>query len=397
MLFLLLPALGCAVDPVSPEGKACPCDAEGWMCIGGTCLPEGSCGGGGTYPVTSFAAEWETPHVVHWTWELAEGANPAALEEVEVVIGEAPENAFAVERCACRRAMDLPCDPSDGVRVIGRDEYEELGAATLLDSTGGVHPVREVATLGLDADTRYAAALVTHDRELVGERRASAVSGVAFARTQPAPRDSIVIFDETRAPDSVLTYPPAECYPHDGGYRYEVSCPPPPAARGQCRDDVVPCSDFWPPEEADRWLCEPEEHPEATARCWQSFRWQSMDVATAPLSPGRYETAYLEIVATLGGEFDLGYVELETRLRDESGTDVDWEERSRGGARLRADGVEHVHEIPLRVLVDHLSPTEDAPHEAADLEGVEALTYLRLGANFPHHATVHFRRARLRF
>ncbi|HBQ10228.1 MAG: hypothetical protein RLP09_25635 [Sandaracinaceae bacterium] len=389
----------CAVDDVSLVGKLCPCQREGYLCVAGTCQPEGSCGGGGLYQVGDLEAEWTTPHVVHWTWNRLDDTDPSPLEAVEIIVGTAEENAFAVERCACRRALGQDCDPASGVRVIGPAEYRELAFDKLLGNTMDAHNVREVATLGLEPDTRHAAVLVSRDRSLAGDRPLTSVSNVAFARTQPMPRDLITVFDEVTPPSFGATYPDASCNPHvDGlGYRHQVACPPRPDLRGRCKTDEEPCPESWPGDDIDAWLCEPDIHPEPESACWISFRWQGLDVPVSPrpLRPGRFETAYYEITATMTSDLDLDYVEFETRLTDEVARD--WEEFGRGGLRMRGDGVEHVYEIPLRSLIDKVEEGVFLPHTPEDLAAEQALTWLRIGSNFAHGADLHIRSIRLRF
>lgn len=389
----ILPAvlltLGCSVDAVDPAGRLCPCD-EGWICVAGACRPEGYCGGGGEYRVTGLAAEWATPHVVHWTWSLAEGSDPGGLSELVVVIGEAEADAHAVERCACSIGRGESCDPASEVRVITAAEYAELGDDTLVDQTMGIHEVREVATLDLSPDTRYAAIVVALDQALAGELPRSSATEVAFAETSAVPAGTITVFDETQPAPAGWTLP-GSCFAHDGGHRHVVRCPP-VEGFGECKTSEDPCPASWPGGEPDLWLCEPDVHPRHADSCWINFRWADLGLP-APIFPGRFHSAYVEIDLDMRG-VDVGYAELTTTL-ESGGSARSWSDRGRGGTRLRGDGRGHRYEIPLQVLF--ADDDETRRLTSSDLPSRDLrLHRFRFGANFAHGTEVHFRSVRIR-
>lgn len=311
-LVVLLTA--CVVADVDLEGKACPC-APGWTCDEPSqiCVRDDDGEQAGAFEVVSFAADWSTPHAIHWTWE---------------VVGDAADfHAWEVHLAASAEALDAGTD----VIVVDGTTNPELDRF-FLRNTESDEPVVGTVTRDLEPEREYFARL--HVLDTAGGRSTSA--NVAVRATTAAPIDGVAIFadDEPFPPGYALPvcYARSDATPHSGTHHYEL-------VHGCTAGGDPSCT---------------HDDPGATVECWENLRWQDMAIDLGPdFAASEFNDAYIEmwvaidVSAVTSGAAGHGWW-AQLRLR---AADTLW---SYDPLTLPADGAYHRHELPLaQVGLDH--------------------------------------------
>ena len=280
--------LGCVLQPVDLDGKACPC-ASGWVCDEATqtcrgasmgttgfastgpaststgeplaSTSDGSSSGSSVdtsgdgptarFEVLAFSADWSTPESIHWTWDVSGE--------------EADFHAWEVWVAADESALTNGA----GVQVFDGATNPELDRF-VLKNTEGVDPVVGTLTRGLAPGTDYFAKLIVFDTS--GGRSES--PNVAVRTTTVAPTEAVVVFADD--PLAGGAYPLPVCFtrsdvaPYAGthGFAVELGCT---AADATC------------------------ERPDpAVAECWENLRLQQMSIPLTGLGGGDLTDAFLE-------------------------------------------------------------------------------------------------------
>jgi hypothetical protein len=196
---------GCTVGPLPVEGTRCPC-GSGAVCDPCTqqCVAEGqplsSCGNdpSAAIQVSNLRAEWATPNMILWRWDLADSNDPDQLGGFRLVVGESEQDVV---------------DESGSARVFSATDNPEL-ARYFLPRANGEDRVLMTLSDGHDPSSLYFARLVASD----SLARVSSTE-VAQKRTQdPSVRAPIVIFDE---PPAALSLPAEYALKMGGAYAGE--------------------------------------------------------------------------------------------------------------------------------------------------------------------------------
>ncbi len=173
LAFLVAASAGCLISAeTSEEGKPCPC-SEAYECdqTKGTCRTPVSCSP--RFSVEGFHAKWTTPETIRWDW---------------MPIGQAADH-FGY-RLIIGRSPDEVASGSGNVTVFDARINPELGGYDIPDQNG-FNLVSFTISDGLTPATDFYGRLEVKD-----SLGCTFSSEVVKATTQPAPTQSISIFDE---------------------------------------------------------------------------------------------------------------------------------------------------------------------------------------------------------
>lgn len=322
-----LAAMGCVIDPVSFEGKSCPCprgyrcDARVAVCLRGEESPGGSggtlggfggtqanvggssagnanggggaAGGGVCAPrviIGDFRAAWATPNTIRWAWTPTGTVDE--FGSYRLVVGPTKTSV----------------DDEIGVTIFTAAENPELGKLNLVH-TGGIDPVESTISDGLAPGTGYFAKLVATDHA-----GCTFTSPTLAAKTTIAPLSSLPLFVDTV---------PSGAYVNPGTIVVAPSC----ASGSAC-------------------LAYENDCPDGTAMCFENVR---LSFAL----PGETIGAQM----TKGDFANLAYLEI--RVATDTPGSSDWSEiRLKSGdfygvkpLPLRSGAAFRTYQLPLRALV----------------------------------------------
>ncbi|MEM1031808.1 MAG: hypothetical protein AAGN82_15760 [Myxococcota bacterium] len=290
-------ASACVIPDLRATGKACPCGAE-LVCdpCTATCVPAGSerdnCDSDplAAVQVTNLIADWSTPNVIRWSWQLGADDVPDQLVGFRLVVATSVAEVMS---------------ESGSARVYTNKDSPEL-RAYYLRHTNGLDPVISTFSDQLEPSTLYFARLVATDTA----GRVSATN-VAQQRTQEPAVGSLDVFDG----DEVAATQPA--------LDFSTMCATP--ARG-CYS----------------WQCEGD------APCYENLRLRPAAFTLGEhITEGQFATtAFLEVTLEVQGS-PSDWSEIRLWLQAEAGPHRLNGVTFRGDADLPGP---RVYQVPLRVL-----------------------------------------------
>lgn len=343
-------ATACTVASVDLDDKRCPC-ADGWVCntaidrcraVAGasTDTAAETTSSGGSFAIEAFAADWSTPHGIHWHWEVAGVADDFHAYELWI-----SDDAAALD------------DP-DAAVIFDATRNPELGRFELRN-TNDLELVQATITDGLQPGTEYFARL--HVLDTAGGRSSS--DNVAVRSTTAAPVNSVMILgdDDPFTPDNL---------------------------RPTCivRSDAAPFGDtthhfaLTHHCTADgEAACDEAQSP--APECWENLRLENLSIDIGQLDAGDFTDAFLELaIAVDAPPGTVGHGWWST-----IGVGSGEMTRSFSPLTIRADGEYRVVQVPLLQMgIDH-----------AELGGV--VTGARVGSTWHTGSVIRVDEIRIRW